>query len=400
MMPLTAHPFLMDLLRTKEGAVTAPVPDDPAWEQIVTDSALHSLTPLLYRWLRASGTDRLLPPLFEQVKAMVLNTAAMNLALADELASILREFNRRGLVCLPLRGFAVAEQLDGEVTPRPMGDLDLLVRREALPDVAETLAVLGFDEIDRRPGFARTFSYTLEFAKARHGEILVEPHWTLAYPPFTDKLPMDLVWQRCAAGRVVGVNTWLLDRADLVLHLCFHLIHRSTGAPLLWWWELDRLLRRDAATLDWWQIMSGARQVGQERGVGHVLHTLQSLFGSPIPEWVVTQLTNPDEPISAQPAARTLDSRLADLLAREAFVDGVESFTQFFTLRGLRTKLRYALAILIPTPAFMMRHYGLASRRQLGLCYVTRLLTIAWEATKGLAGLLGLPKAFGRSSAR
>ena len=50
-------------------------------------------------------------------------------------------------------------------------------------------------------------------------------------------------------GRVLGTETWLLGREDLILHLCLHIIHSGRTAPLLWFVELDGLLRE--AAIDW-----------------------------------------------------------------------------------------------------------------------------------------------------
>src|SRR5439155_357127 len=109
-----------------------------------------------------------------------------------------------GIACAPLRGAALAERLYDHASARPAGDIDLLVRKTDLDAVEATLAALGFSAIDRRPGFAREFSYTLELARDAHGGVVVEPHWTLAYPPFADALDMERVWARCRRGRVDG----------------------------------------------------------------------------------------------------------------------------------------------------------------------------------------------------
>ncbi len=158
MTSLNVHPFLFSFLRGSMEAIPIPSPrEDRAWEQIVNDADKHALTPILYRWLCRDGWDSQLPPgLHEQLRERVFGLAARNLILAQELANILREFEARRLACMPLRGPALAEQLYGETTTRPMGDLDLIVHRHSRAEVGRTLADLGFVEMDRRPGFSRT----------------------------------------------------------------------------------------------------------------------------------------------------------------------------------------------------------------------------------------------------
>lgn len=382
MTPPPVHPFLMGLLRGSDPGTLGPLaPDEGDWEKIIRDAAAQGFTPLLYRWLKQSGLGRRLPTeLADWLEAEFYGVAARNLLLSNELAGILRAFENRGITCAPLRGLALAERLYGDVTARPMGDLDLLVRKEDLPEVATILRSLGFRELDRRPGFAPAFYYTLKFFKDRHGWIIVEPHWTLTYPPFVGRVGMDEVWRRCVRGQVVGVESWLLGREELLLHLSLHLMHQDGTAPLLWYYELDRLVRLEGEGFDWWRLLSLARQAGLEFLLSQVLTRVVALLATPIPGQVLGQLVR-------QPS-RSLEGRLVRLLAGGALVDGKESLAVFFALKGVRAKLRYAFALLFPSPAFMRVQYGVIRKGALSLAYLQRCCRLGWESAKGLAKLL------------
>jgi hypothetical protein len=378
----TVHPFLMGTLRGSDArALLALVPQPGDWEVIIGDAAAHGFTALLYRSLKQSDMLQRLPPgLADRLEGQCFGLAARNLVLATELEGILKAFEERQLPCAPLRGLALAERLHGDITARPMGDLDLLVRKSDLPEVATILRGLGFLEMDRRTGFAQAFSYTLKFFKDRHGWAIVEPHWTLAYPPFVDGVDMRRVWERCVRGSVVGVETWLLGQEELALHLCLHLMHRDGAAPLLWLYEVDRLLRREPAAFDWPWFLSFARQAGLEFLLSQSLAEVKALFATPIPDHVLDQLTR--EP------PRSAEGRVARLLASASNVDGKESLALFFTLKGFGRKLSYALALLFPSPEFMLDQYGLTRRSQLGLAYPRRFCRLAWESLKGVLKLL------------
>jgi hypothetical protein len=264
-----------------------------------------------------------------------------------------------------------------------MGDIDLLVRHEDLPEVATIFRGLGFREMDRRPGFAQAFYYTLEFFRDRHGWIIVEPHWSLAYPPFTRQVDMEEVWRRCERGRVVGVESWVLGREELLLHLCLHLTHHDGTAPLLWFYELDRLLREKAEALDWSRVVSLAGKAKLGFLLLEALQAVKLLFATPIPDRVLDQLL-----LESQGAA---EGRLTRLLSGAPGVDGKESLAVLLTLKGLRAKLGYALALLFPSPQFMVTHYGLSRRRQLGLAYLRRFCYLSREGFKGLRRLRERP---------
>lgn len=304
--------------------------------------------------------------------------AARTLVLRSELTAILRACNDRALACVPLRGLALAEKLYGANALRPTGDIDLLVRRQELPIVAELLAGLGYDGMEHRPGFAGTFSYTLEFVKDRHGWIVVEPHWTLAYPPFTGAVAMDGVWARCRKGRVAGIETWLLGDEDLLTHLCFHILHHGNNTPLLWWQELDMLISQTGSSLDWDTIIEIAEQSGQSVLVSEVLQRLHGQFHTPVPR-----------PALARLASGSSRTRLANLLAQAPAVNGREEFAQFMSFPGFRARLRYALGLLFPSPAYMKRRYDAPTPARLGLAYLTRLFLIGRDALRWAAVLAG-----------
>lgn len=350
---------------------------------------MHGLTALLYRSLRSSIHPSPSSDLRDRLKPSFLRMAVVNLQLSRELAAILEACQAAGLDVLLLRGFAMAALYKDadELTARPMQDLDLLVRREQLSDIAQVLVSMGYQEIDRRPGFARTFSYTLEFVRASCGGLLlVEPHWTIAYPPFSDRIAMDLVWKRAVNRKVVGMETRLLSPEDLVLHLCVHLIHRRESAPFLWYYELDRLLRCEASSLQWPLICEMASQSGQGLLMAAILEQLTAWLDTPIRDEIVRDLSVPPRQSLSVSKSAWLERRLSGLLTGVSRVDGLESFALLFRLSGFASRLRYTFALLFPSATFMRLTYGLSGYR-LTFCYFTRIVFLLREGFRGLVAL-------------
>jgi hypothetical protein len=364
------HPFLVRLL-SEHPDVVLPRPTFTEWQQILDEASAHGLI----FWLQ--GLSWLPAPLQERVRQECLIMSARNLALAGELRTLLRAFRDHGIRCLPLRGLALAERLYGGVPPRPMGDIDLLVRKEDLPRVQELFRALGFKEMDRWPGFASQFSYTLKFFAERSLMVIVEPHRTIAYPPFVDRLDMEAVWSRCVRARVLGEETLSLGREDLLIHLCLHLNHRD-DAPFLWVYELDRYLRQESDTMQWDLVLSLSREMGVARLVGQALKEAATQLGAPVSVDVLETLR------------RCENTRgLAQRLVETCTVDGAESLAYFVALKGLGAKFRYARALMFPQPAFMMLQYGLTHRRQLAMTYLRRLCWFLLQTVKGLAHVCG-----------
>ncbi|HUF90888.1 MAG TPA: nucleotidyltransferase family protein [Candidatus Limnocylindria bacterium] len=355
-------------------AVGATVAGDGDWEGAVASARAHGLVAVLDAHARRQpGTPAAVRDELAQAHA---GQAARGLLHARELASMLTVLRARSIPCAPLRGVALAERLYGDAAARPAGDIDLLVRRADLDRVARALTALGFVEVDRRRGFAREFGYTLELVKDVHGGVVVEPHWTLAYPPFADALDMERVWAACRPGRVAGVDTLLLAPAAVLLNLCLHVVHKAPDVPLLWLLDIARLVGREGHGLDWRELVALARGAGVEGQVGATLRRVAATFPMTLPAGVLEALA---------PAGRT---PLDPLLGAEAGVDGRESLALFFALTGVRRRARYAAALLFPSPRFMALEYGLTRRRHLAPAYARRVSYFAWQALRGTARLL------------
>jgi hypothetical protein len=376
------HPFLLGLLRNHP-VPPLPVRDDAlSWRQILCDTLRHSLTVLVHQWFKQQGRSDVAPHEFwNELQAAHRRQIARTLWLTQELVSILEMLEHRALCCAPIRGLTLGLQLYGDVASRPSGDVDLLVPRESLLAVADALKALGYQELDRRPGFARAYSYTLEFIKHQHDWITVEPHWTLAYPPFTDRLDMPGIWSRTTETRVLGLPARTLDSSDLLLHLCLHLIHAGTQPPLLWYYDIDRLIRL-SKDLDWARLVQQSVGSGQAALVGRALRDVEALFDTPIPHSIFPELA------TRASMDRLPSCRLALLIERGASIDGIESFAYALTLAGFRRKLHYIGSLLFPSVQFMRLHYGLGSSRSIAWWYARRFGFLFVEGAKAMRVLL------------
>jgi hypothetical protein len=348
--------------------------DADDWRRAAATAPAEGLELWLYRWAGRSAVS-VPDDVRERLAQTGAHLTARALALAAELRGILRALTAAGVACAPLRGAALAERLYGDACARPAGDIDLLVRRDDLDAVEATLSTLGFRAVDRHAGFAREFSYTLEMARDAHGGIVVEPHWTLAYPPFVDALDMDRVWARCRAGHVVGEPTLLLAPEAMLLNLCLHLVHKAPDVPLLWALDIDRLVRCQSDAIDWDELIGLARGARLERQLAAGLDHAARLLRTPVPRAVMHALDTAPGPFDR-------------LLGAESGVDGREGLALLFALRGVRRRARYAVRLLFPSPGFMAMEYGVSGRGALALAYGRRARHMVWEGLKGTTRLL------------
>lgn len=374
----SVHPFLMAVLTESPSAKnrSAIVPQD-SWGAIVEGAVTQRIAPLLLHRLSHPAHRHEIPlHLVNVLKQQVVQHAAWHVLLTHELRAILTTCEQRGIACVPIRGPVLAEHLYGDGSTRPMDDLDFLVHRADLSAIKDTFQYLHYAHHEHRPGFLETYSYSLEFIHPQHG-LVVEPHWTLAYAPFIDTAAMEPVWARARKQQWAGIDTWTLSHEDLLLHLCLHLHHKGQQAPLLWFYELDAVIRRHGATLDWNIFMNQVQIMEQTGSIADVLTLLNGEFCSPIPDTVVRQLTEQRQNHSVLPS-----SIVRHQILTRSSLSGREEFALLCSLPTLRQQLQYLSTLLFPSPQYMTQRHGASTRMSLIGFYIARIFHIGAEGLR------------------
>jgi hypothetical protein len=373
------HPFLTTLLMgspppEKEQLTALP---HHVWKTIIEEAIAQRLADILFHWLNRFNHQHLIPfDVLNLLKHQIVRQTAWNLLLTKELGHILTTCQQRSITCIPIRGPMFAAQLYGGCSTRQMDDLDLLVHRKDLSAVKDIFDQLGYVRHEQRPGFLEAFSYSLEFIHPQHG-LIVEPHWTLVYPPFVTTTDMAPIWARTVRRQWMNVDTWTLSQADLLLHLCLHLLHKGEQAPLLWYYELDALIRQKQSPVDWNVFMHQVEATGQAGLIADVLTTLMHHFHSTIPDSIMSRLLRHSRP-SPSISSRTM----RDHMLVQSSLNGREEFALLCSLHGLLPKLQYAYALLFPSPQYMVHRYGSSSPMGLIGSYIARASFLSWEGCK------------------
>ena len=377
----SVHPFLMSLVREgrlEEEQLTA-LPHH-SWETIIEEAIAQRVAAVLFHWLNQSSHQHLVPNHSRNLLDLqIVQQTAWSLLLTKELTRILAACQQRDIACIPIRGPVLAAQLYGDCSMRQMDDLDLLVHREDLSALKEIFDQLGYARYEQQPGFLEAFSYSLEFIHPSHG-VIVEPHWTLVYPPFIGTTAMEPVWARTVKQRWLDMDIETLSQSDLLLHLCLHLLHKGEHSPLLWYYELNRLICRHDLPLDWNVFVHQAQAMGQAGLIADVLATLMHHFPSTIPDSIISSLLS-----SSRPSPSIPPRPMRDLMLAQSSLNGREEFALLCSLQGFRPRIQYAYALLFPSPRYMAQRYRLSSPLGLISAYVTRVCHLFWDGCKWTA---------------
>ncbi len=166
-----------------------------------------------------------------------------------DLAQIVDAFHGAGILPVLLKGASLAFNVYPDPSLRPMGDLDLLVRKEDTSKAQGALATLGYSPelVAATRWEEENLLAHLPFQSAP-GRIPVEIHFRL-FPRVMPYFPgEESLWGRVVSTTVEGKQALRLAPPDELLYLCGHLRkHVPSLYRLLWFCDVALLWRKMGA---------------------------------------------------------------------------------------------------------------------------------------------------------
>ncbi|MBK6726690.1 MAG: nucleotidyltransferase family protein [Xanthomonadales bacterium] len=316
----------------------------------VSPSLAHPLRLALQRHLRQAALDELARDAFER--------------------TILRQLAAAGIVCVVLKGAALARWLYPQPFQRPRADLDLLFsRREELAAAETALARVGFrwnGVLTNGPSFERVLIGNL--AGQEHH---VDAHWRLAnHPVFADSFDFaELLRASQPLASLAGSPA--LGKVHALAHACLHRVNNlldGRGDRLIWLYDIA-LLTRSLDPQGWSALcaLAKAKQIAGPCADG--LSASSEFLHAPV-SWAVL------EALRTSANAEDFDMRFASrrwyfeaqLLARLRWWQRPRQLAQKF----------------FPGRAYMYQRYGLQRGTELPAAYLRRWM----DAGRQLLGFL------------
>ena len=267
-----------------------------AWARITQRACTHGIAPLLYHRLQQMDLTEVLPPAALQVWQRAYHATALTHQLYSQaLQRVLRALQDLGTAVIVLKGAALAETVYPCGAVRPMRDVDLLVRAEALSRVEDTLVAMGYRLAEgahpKAWWRAQHFQWAFRKPETPPFDVPLEVHWHIDRPSRPFAIELEGLWQRAIHATVAGVDTRILAPEDQLLHLCLHTC-RHAGGPLregrmnlrlLSFCDLAAVIQHGASTMDWAQLARRAQQWGVVPYVALPLQLARDLVGAAVP---------------------------------------------------------------------------------------------------------------------
>ena len=348
------------------GAAGAPEISPQDWPGVAQAADREGIAPLLYAALKALGRAAEPPPAdLQRLRHAYLRADTGNWMAYEELAALLPLLAEAQVPVVLLKGSALAATLYPEPGLRPLGDVDLLIPRDAMHRAGALLEARDYrEEAEVTQGFGARYLQEKIYMRRAGRPSQVDLHWHLtSMPYYRRRIPIAWFWERTARQAVAGTQALVFEPEAQLLHLSLHFALHHWAERLLWSFDLALLLARSGSDLDWEETARAARAFGLTQAVQTSLAGACAAWGAAVPAGV-TELLAAARPGPAERVFLTVMSARR----REARVlsDGL-------SLPGVRAKLGFWLELLFPSPAYMRQRYQIARGALLPFYYLARL---------------------------
>lgn len=201
------------------------------WEEVSRSAFWYGIAPLLYHNLKnISGIPQ---EVIDQLKQAYLGNMARNMYLYAELRRILESFREKGVGVIVLKGAALAGIVYGDIALRPMGDIDLLVRKEALPYAEEIMSALNYRtnmDSESQEWYRHNHFHLSPYIHPDKSVVVEIHHHVIGHPFHID---IGKWWERAREAKVANCGMLIPSPEDMLLHLCLHLFNHGYNKSLL-----------------------------------------------------------------------------------------------------------------------------------------------------------------------
>jgi hypothetical protein len=178
--------------------------------------------------------------ILSQLHTHYRNSLKRNMILLDELKRVLQKFKENDIEVIVLKGADLAETVYPNIALRPMGDVDLLVKKKNLEDSERLLLDSGYKQFIRKDSKNHSFHNT--YIRMENGQtVVIEIHWDLIRKIFYTNINVDELWAE--ATPINSLNKSLkLSLNHYLLYLCWH-GSRHGFARLIWICDIGQLIK-------------------------------------------------------------------------------------------------------------------------------------------------------------
>lgn len=348
-----------------DAEVAAPTIRSDDWDAVVSVAWQNNCAPLLYAALLQNDcADKLPSAIVEMLQTAYHRTKIANWVAFREINELLVIFEREKIPAVLLKGAALAKTLYPYIAMRPMGDVDILIRRDDAPRVGDILTARGFaTTLEPTDDFYTRFSYDQAFERVGKFPMMLEAHWHLfSLPYYRERIPIEWFWQRTMPARVGDQPARVFAPEAQIMHLAAHAVLHHQGHNLLASYDLALVLAHFREQINWDDVIESARAFGLSHILQSNLARVRDAWGLSVPDDVCARLARSAGVRERILFAINTSSRVE---ARDLW-DGMN-------LPDGKSRWLYFWHTFFPSREYMRQRYGITDAREIPLHYARRL---------------------------
>jgi hypothetical protein len=330
------------------------------WDLFAQMADREGVAPLMY-WKLKDSPVAVPPSTFNFLRSTYYQTLAQNTLMYQELGRILKALDEAGIPVIVLKGAALAATVYEDIGLRPMGDLDLLVRREQIHRIEPVFERLGYGK-QSTPKIStrlnRLTGYDVRYLNKFRQDMIVEVHWNLIAGDVDWRSPsLEWFWQQVGdkskelrLPKMARISKGkIFYRGAQLLHLSAHLMlkHGGRETRLLWLFDIHSLFSSSETLFGWDEIIAAANKFRWAPALYNTFLLLKELFNTSIPQNVLDELSN----VRSIQSDRLIKAKSFPLRTRT-----IRDLNKLYSLTWF-PRLGLLFFILFPSPAFMRWRY-------------------------------------------
>jgi hypothetical protein len=348
-----------------ESRASVPCLKEVDWPLLVKTAERHGLAPLAYAALKKSDLLKVAPEsAAASFRMAYLRASVANRLVFQDLASLIDRFKSEDIPVIVLKGGSLAATLYDDAALRPMGDLDLLIPRDAVERAKRALAEQGYwPSTEMADGFSDRFSVEQTFLRMGNRPSQIDVHWhAFTMPYYFERIPVEWFWTRAIEVDIGRARTLMLDPTAQLIYLSVHyMLHNYRR--LIWSYDIALLIKRCGEQIDWDRVVEAASEFGLSAILADGLSEVREQWGVSIPASVDARLRG---------VATTARQRI--ILAATSGMPGSDAGLLYGAgFLGARRKMAYWLRVTFPSAGYIRTRFQVRNDALIPLCYLLRL---------------------------
>ncbi len=312
---------------------------------------LHGIGPLFYHALHNNGNlDKVADHVVKRLQQLYLQSAGLSQLREMQVSALAKAFLEAEVRVIWTKGIVLASAVYSDPVLRPMGDIDLILRKEDLDRAERVLQALGFVRTDVEPfgSFTKDVAHARVYSRSDKRGLPLEIHHALVKDHHAPSLIGSAwFWEHTTSTSINGDSIVSLNNEAFLLHLCAHLAsHHGWDPRFIWLYDIHALIEKYKSSFDWRRFGQLIEMAHVEPYAYHVLRASRVFLCTPVPEKVLLKLGKADR-----------KSVLLNWQMSLPPTRALRSLADWWRLPDLRTRARFLWHTIFPTREYMLNRY-------------------------------------------